>query len=56
VGHLGAGDQICGFNHLLETDRVRPGDRVMLLGVGAGFSWSCAVLEVLEPFSPTARD
>jgi len=47
VGHLGGGDQFAGLAHLVETKQVAPGDRVVLVGVGAGFSWSCAVLEVL---------
>jgi len=45
TGHLGAGDQFAGLAHLLEEGRLRAGDRVLLVGVGAGFSWTCAVLE-----------
>ena len=47
VGHLGAGDPFCGLHHLLRTGRARPGDAGLLLGVGAGFSWGAAVVEVL---------
>ncbi|MFI6317054.1 ketoacyl-ACP synthase III family protein [Nonomuraea sp. NPDC050556] len=47
VGHLGAGDQLAGLDHLAASGRLRPGDRCLLAGVGAGFSWSCAVVEVL---------
>jgi 3-oxoacyl-[acyl-carrier-protein] synthase III len=47
VGHLGAGDQFASLNHLLETGAVTTGDRCLLLGVGAGFSWSGAVVEIL---------
>ncbi|MFD7735323.1 ketoacyl-ACP synthase III family protein [Kitasatospora phosalacinea] len=47
IGHLGGGDQFAGLAHLVETKQVGPGDRVALVGVGAGFSWSCAVVEVL---------
>ncbi len=46
VGHLGAGDQFAGLAHLVETGRVRPGQRVMLMSVGGGFTWSAAVLEI----------
>ncbi|WP_245975572.1 ketoacyl-ACP synthase III family protein [Amycolatopsis palatopharyngis] len=46
VGHLGAGDQFAGIAHLLESGRLRPGQRVMLMGVGGGFTWSAAVLEI----------
>ncbi|MFI1681278.1 ketoacyl-ACP synthase III family protein [Streptomyces sp. NPDC020607] len=45
VGHLGAGDQAAGLAKLLEDDALSSGDRVLLVGVGAGFSWTCAVLE-----------
>ncbi|MEU7580454.1 ketoacyl-ACP synthase III family protein [Streptomyces sp. NPDC041068] len=47
IGHLGAGDQPAGLAKLLEEDRLAPGERVLLVGVGAGFSWTCAVLERL---------
>lgn len=46
VGHLGAGDQYAGLTHLVRTGRVRPGQLVLMAGVGAGFSWSCAVVEI----------
>jgi len=47
VGHLGAGDQIAGLHHLRENGRLEEGDLCALVGIGAGFSWSCAVLEIL---------
>ncbi|MFJ8751990.1 ketoacyl-ACP synthase III family protein [Streptomyces sp. NPDC102441] len=46
VGHIGAGDQLGGLTHLLETGAVRPGDKVMLCGIGSGWSFSTAVLEI----------
>ncbi|MBP2702956.1 ketoacyl-ACP synthase III family protein [Microbispora sp. RL4-1S] len=48
VGHLGAGDPIAGLDHLVGAGRVGPGELCLLAGVGAGFSWSCAVVEVLH--------
>ena len=45
LGHLGAGDQIAGLDHLEESGALVAGRRYLLLGVGAGFSWSAAVLE-----------
>jgi 3-oxoacyl-[acyl-carrier-protein] synthase III len=46
TGHVGASDQLLGLHHLVETGAARPGERVMLVGIGAGFSWSCAVVEI----------
>ncbi|GAB2928262.1 ketoacyl-ACP synthase III family protein [Streptomyces heilongjiangensis] len=48
VGHLGAGDQIAGFNDLLERRELAAGDRVLLVGGGSGFSCTCAVVEILD--------
>ncbi|MFB8104936.1 ketoacyl-ACP synthase III family protein [Streptomyces sp. DSS69] len=48
VGHVGAADQIAGLAHLLETGEVGPGDRVALCGIGMGFTYACAVVEILE--------
>ncbi|MFF3505749.1 ketoacyl-ACP synthase III family protein [Streptomyces sp. NPDC003247] len=46
VGHLGAGDQFAGLAHLAESGKARPGQLCLLAGVGAGFTWSCAVVEI----------
>ncbi|MEV8594611.1 ketoacyl-ACP synthase III family protein [Streptomyces sp. NPDC052012] len=46
VGHLGAGDQFAGLDHLAGTGRATPGDLLVLVGVGAGYSWGCAVVEI----------
>lgn len=46
VGHLGAGDQFAGLAHLVDSGRARPGDRCVLISVGAGYSWGCAVVEI----------
>jgi 3-oxoacyl-[acyl-carrier-protein] synthase-3 len=48
TGHMAGGDQIGGLTWLLETKAVHPGDKVVLAGVGAGWSFSAAVLEILE--------
>jgi 3-oxoacyl-[acyl-carrier-protein] synthase-3 len=47
VGHLGAGDQFAGLAQLVQSKQISGGDLCLLVGVGAGFSWSCAVVEVL---------
>lgn len=48
VGHLGAGDQFAGLARLAATGALRAGDRCLLLGVGGGFSWSGAVLDIVR--------
>jgi 3-oxoacyl-[acyl-carrier-protein] synthase III len=48
VGHLGAGDPFAGFDHLATSGRLRPDDLCLLVSVGAGFSWSCAIVRVLS--------
>ena len=56
LGHLGAGDQLAGLGHLVETRTLRPGERCLLMGVGAGFTWTCAVVELLEyPSAPNTQ-
>ncbi|WP_189270814.1 ketoacyl-ACP synthase III family protein [Kitasatospora griseola] len=55
VGHLGAGDQFAGLDHLRRSGALRPGQLVLLVGIGAGFTWSCAVIEVLGPPRPSGK-
>nr|WAP33722.1 Orf5 [Micromonospora sp. SCSIO 07395] len=43
IGHLGAADQIFGLHHLIESDLLHPGDRVLVIGTGMGFTFSAAV-------------
>jgi 3-oxoacyl-[acyl-carrier-protein] synthase III len=47
VGHLGAGDQFASLDHLVETGKATSGQRIVMFGVGAGYSWGCAVLEMV---------
>jgi len=47
VGHLGAGDQFAGLSQLGSAGHLTRGQRCLLVGVGAGFSWSAAVIEIL---------
>ncbi|MFE0427393.1 3-oxoacyl-[acyl-carrier-protein] synthase III C-terminal domain-containing protein, partial [Streptomyces sp. NPDC058953] len=53
VGHLGAGDQFAGLAHLVDSGLARPGRLVLLTGVGAGFTWSSAVVEIEHAAPPT---
>jgi 3-oxoacyl-[acyl-carrier-protein] synthase-3 len=48
LGHMGAGDQLVGMNHIAEERGPRPGDLLVTMGVGVGFMWTVAVLEFLR--------
>ncbi|GGJ96675.1 3-oxoacyl-ACP synthase [Pilimelia anulata] len=48
VGHLGAGDQFGGLAHLRRAGALRPGQLCALVGAGAGFAWSTAILRIEE--------
>ncbi|GEK00029.1 ketoacyl-ACP synthase III family protein [Streptomyces sp. 1-11] len=48
VGHMGAGDQFLGLEHLVAQRAVGPGDLVLLVAAGEGFSFSAAVVEILD--------
>ncbi|MEE1756449.1 ketoacyl-ACP synthase III family protein [Streptomyces sp. SP18CS02] len=48
LGHLGGSDQLIGLDHLLATGAVAPGDRVLQVGVGLGFTWTTAVVEITD--------
>lgn len=48
TGHLGAGDVMANLADLLAGDDARSGDIALLIGAGAGFSWSCTVAEVTK--------
>lgn len=46
TGHLGGGDQIAGLDYLLRSGAAGPGQRVLLIGGGAGFACTCALVEI----------
>jgi 3-oxoacyl-[acyl-carrier-protein] synthase-3 len=48
TGHVGAADPINGLTYLLEHGQLRAGDRVMMVGIGAGFFWSGALVQCVE--------
>ncbi|GLZ39214.1 ketoacyl-ACP synthase III family protein [Actinokineospora sp. NBRC 105648] len=49
VGHLGAGDQFAGLDHLLSNGLVTEGDHVLVFGVGVGFNFAATVLRIVGP-------
>ncbi|WP_116214574.1 ketoacyl-ACP synthase III family protein [Streptomyces olivoreticuli] len=56
IGHLGPADQLAGLDHLADSGALRPGQHVLLIGLGAGYTWSCAVLEITsDPAWPTTH-
>jgi 3-oxoacyl-[acyl-carrier-protein] synthase-3 len=46
IGHLGPADHLFALNHLVGRELLRPGQRVLLIGTGMGFTFSAAVLTV----------
>jgi 3-oxoacyl-[acyl-carrier-protein] synthase-3 len=46
TGHVGAADQLIGLRSVIDSGRAAPGDRVLLVGIGAGFSWTGAVVQL----------
>lgn len=47
IGHVGPCDQILAIAHLIETDQLKPGQLLML--IGGGFAWrlTCLLLEAV---------
>ena len=48
TGHIGAGDWIAGLDHLLESRSLQAGDHVLLMGGGAGYTQTAAVVRIDE--------
>jgi 3-oxoacyl-[acyl-carrier-protein] synthase III len=46
IGHMGGADPLVGLSMLAEHT-LQPGDHVLLVGVGGGFVWATALVEVL---------
>ncbi|MBT2206898.1 MULTISPECIES: ketoacyl-ACP synthase III family protein [Actinomadura] len=47
VGHLGPGDQFGGLAHLASEGALEHGQICALASVGAGFTWTVAILEIV---------
>lgn len=52
IGHAGATDQFGAWDHLIAQGLLKPGQRVQMTGIGIGFNWTSAVLEVVERPAP----
>jgi len=45
TGHLGAGDVSLGLATVLDKNLLQPGELAIVLGAGAGYSWTCLIVE-----------
>uniref|UniRef100_A0AAU2V0U9 Ketoacyl-ACP synthase III family protein n=1 Tax=Streptomyces sp. NBC_00003 TaxID=2903608 RepID=A0AAU2V0U9_9ACTN len=55
TGHLGAGDAAAGLADLIDGAVLAPGEVALVLSAGAGFTWSCLVVEAPPAVSRPAR-
>ena len=53
VGHIGASDQAIALTDLAQRGAVRPGDLVLLLGIGLGMTWTAVALEITDQITAT---
>lgn len=56
VGHLGPGDPFASLDHLATSGRLRRGDLCLVASVGAGFTWTVMIVEIVAdvPGTPTS--
>jgi len=45
TGHVISGDSIINIRRLVEENKIRPGDRLLLVMAGYGLNWQCVILE-----------
>lgn len=46
VGHLGTSDCFAGLCFLEDNNKLKTGDYILMIGAGAGFSWTACLLEI----------
>ncbi|WP_167484392.1 ketoacyl-ACP synthase III family protein [Nocardia terpenica] len=54
VGHTGPADTLLGLDYLACTGALDPGQHVLAFGIGTGFCWSSAVIEIID--TPATAD
>ncbi|MBA9006778.1 3-oxoacyl-ACP synthase III family protein [Thermomonospora cellulosilytica] len=52
TGHIISADNVVNLSMLLESGRVRPGQRIVLVMAGFGLNWQCVVLEAAADLRP----
>lgn len=52
TGHVISADNVVNLSLLLESGRVRPGQRIALVMAGFGLNWQCVVLEAAQEVGP----
>lgn len=45
VGHVISGDNIINLKRLADEEKIKPGERALLLMAGYGLNWQCVILE-----------
>jgi 3-oxoacyl-[acyl-carrier-protein] synthase-3 len=48
AGRAGVTDQFGALDHLRQRGELRPGQRIVMTGIGIGFNGTTAVLEIVE--------
>ncbi|MER5863924.1 ketoacyl-ACP synthase III family protein [Kitasatospora sp. NPDC002040] len=56
IGHAGATDQFGALDQLVQKGELRPGQRVLMTGIGLGFNWTSVVLEITETPTPVGPE
>lgn len=49
LGHLGTTDHLVALHHLIQTGAAKPGEQALLIGAGAGFTWTAVLLDLQAP-------
>jgi len=48
LGHVGPCDQLLGLDHLIREGQLQQGDTILIIGIGLGFRFTCALLEITD--------
>jgi 3-oxoacyl-[acyl-carrier-protein] synthase-3 len=52
IGHAGCTDQFAALDNLVATERLNPGDRILIAGLGGGYNCTVAALEIVDKPTP----